>query len=159
PSQREAVHVLKLLPNESVPFFTRKLISKPGQFELAVNYAHYLPTSRSYIHVRAWKTIEVPLPQQTATPKPLTIHATVTTELSGQDVHGGWSKLIKIEGQLINDTGDSRYLFAMKWPAELVKRWGAERVASWGLCLPGQILLFGQNGELVAGHIEWSTDG
>ena len=130
-----------LLPGESVPYLWRTSVSKPGRWELAVRYAHYVPETRSYIPIQAWKTIDVPLLSERSYSKPLTIRARVTTELAAFHCGGDWQKTHWIEGRLINDTGSLRHIFAVPSAA--------------GVCLPGEILLYGENGERVNGLVEW----
>ena len=144
-----------LLPKESVPYFWRASVAKPGRRELAIRYSHYVPETRSYIPIRAWKTIDVPLPREQSFPNPLTIRATVTTELATDHCQGDWYKRHQIEGRLINDTGRPRHIFAKAWPTKDVEQWRAETLAAAGLCLPGEVLLYGENGELVAGSVDW----
>ena len=133
-----------LLPKESVPYFWRASVAKTGPRELAIRYSHYVPETRSYIPIRAWKTIDVPLPRDQSFPTPLTICATVTTELATFGCQGDWEKRHQIEGRLFNDTGLSRLIFAK-----------GEAHAATGICLPGEVLLYGENGELVARGVDW----
>ncbi len=158
-SRSEPVSRFRLLPNESVPFWWRESQARPGRHEVAVRYSHYVPEARSYIPIRAWKLIDVPLPREKTVPEPLKIRATVTTEVAAgfPSVDGAWTRLHKVDGRLINESGRERHIFAQGYSAEYMENYGADEVNSWGLCLPGEIVLYGENGELVKGLVDWST--
>lgn len=147
----------QLLPEESVPFWSRETVAKPGRHELAVRYAHYVPETRTSLPIRAWKTVEVPVPKTSSPPESLSIHATVTSELAVQHgIHGDWSLLQTIEGRLVNETDHPRHIFTKKFSTEGLEEWRAEALAAEGYCLPGEVQLYHENGQLSTARVEWS---